>query len=327
MPQEPYRVDKLHHLRVASLHKNDGRALDLRRKRHSGSFAELLDGSARLPDAPRDERWNEHELLRRTAAEIDPDPGREALGLPRRLQDLAGRVREVGAPHLASDDASRRWNGLTVQENRRLFRSRDPVEIASTVLRGLLAVNRRKGAGHFEIELVRGDVQGADHLDVLSLAAFDDVPLGGAGAAVDQVIGGRASRSHATGEALVAIESDGLDADWLFLASLGPLRTVDALGETVRQAAIETAWVAERHGFHRVGLVTFGGTVTDRLEHLVSAMLTGLESLRGRATLVWFETNASRFDALHATLRHRPDVRVTTRRFDVDIVGRPCPPR
>ncbi len=279
--------------------------------------ADLLEGGP-IPDRLYDKTWKDAASFQKIAEEVDKidddDPDYKTLGLPKRLEDLAEAVLQLAKPCLATDAASLKWNGLTVDENLRLLRTRDPVVISSLVLKGLLNMARAHGAGKLQIELVQGSVTIGSKLDAVAVAAFDKIPLGGAGAALDQAIGGRISTKRAEGRTLISLESPEIDANWLYLASLGPLGNVDGLEQRVEQAARETARQAQRHGFQRLGVVAFGGAVLTDVEAMADAMLRGFAELRGHVTIVWFETNADRFNRLHQKLAGQKDVHLTTRR-------------
>ena len=123
-------------------------------------------------------------------------------------------------------------------------------------------------------------------------------------AALDEAVGGRATTERAAGRTLISLESSEIDAGWLFLASLGALENVDGpkLKPCIEQAARETAQQAQRHGFQRRGVVTFGGAALADLEGMAVAMLRGFDELRGSTTLVRCETNRERFDRLNKLL-------------------------
>ncbi len=275
--------------------------------------ADLLDQEESTPRCLQDGTWLAHELFDDHAAAIDADPYRRQLGLPRRMEDLAQAVRELGAKMLDGDQAARAWNGLTVEQNRALFRSRDPVTIASLVVDGLLEVSRRHAEGKLRIELVHGNITEARDLESIAVAAFDDVPLGGAGAALDRALSGRASSARAQGRALMSLESKRIDADWLYLASLGPLADLDDLHPRIAAASRDTAELVRRHGFRRLGVVAFGGTLLKDVDPIVTAMLEGLAEIAGTTTLVWFENDKQRAEALRERLRQDARVSVTTR--------------
>lgn len=281
--------------------------------------ADLFESDV-VPDRLQDKTWSESSYFTQNAKAIDDDLYRQKLGLPERMEDLAKAVIDLARPRLATDAASLKWNGLTVDENLRLLRTRDPVIIASLVLKGLLNVARDHGSGKLQIELVQGSVTSGSNLDAVAVGAFDKIPLGGAGAALDQAIGGRASVGREKGRTLISLESPEIDADWLYLASLGPLKEVDGLEQRVEEAARETVRQAQRHGFQRLGVVAFGGAVLTNVAEMADAMLRGFSELSGHTTIVWFETNASRFDKLHEKLAGKTHVQLTTRRVSASLV-------
>ena len=278
--------------------------------------ADVLEG-AEIPGRLRDQNWDHLPDYQVLAATIDNDPFREKLGLPRSMEDLANALRAYGDPCLKNDESSLAWNGLTVEENRILFRTRDPVAIASLVLRGMLKVSRAHSAGKLEIELIHGSVTSASNLDAVAVAVFDNIPLGGAGAVLDQAIGGHASQEREQGRTLISLTAADVDADWLYLASLGSLKTAAELEQAVEKAARETAEQSQRHGFRRLGVVTFGGAVLSDIETMAHAMLRGFAGLNGAVTVVWFETNADRFNRLQKTLSAEESVQLTTRKVTV----------
>ncbi len=249
--------------------------------------ADLMDGRE-IPSQLQDETWRKFDLFAKNADAIDADPYSTQLGLPKSMEDLAASISELSQQLLASDDAAVSWNGLTIEENQTLFRSRDPVTLASLVLKGLLNVSRQQNAGKLVIELVRGSVTAGTKLDAVAIATFENVPLGGAGAVLDQAIGGRATIERASGRTLFQLETTEVDADWMYLASLKSLDDVDDLEQRIEQAAIDTAEQASRHGFRRIGVVAFGGAVLPDVERVVQAMLRGFRALPPETTLVWF---------------------------------------
>lgn len=107
----------------------------------AGLVADLLEGK---PTPPRlqDATFAGSLLFQKNAADIDADPYREKLGLPRRMEDLAQQVCQFAQPRLASNEDSVAWNGLTLEENRRLWRTRDLTLLTSLVMRGLQTVMR-----------------------------------------------------------------------------------------------------------------------------------------------------------------------------------------
>ena len=149
--------------------------------------------------------------------------------------------------------------------------------------------------------------------------------LSGAGAALDRVGRGRASAAHAQGQAIVRLDASGVDADWLYLASLGSLgkSTQAELVQRVRQAAEATREIAQRHRFERLGVVTFGGAVVRDIGKTASAMLDSLRELGEEFTVTWFETDKEQFAKLREVLGADPGVALTTKRIQVDSARPP----
>lgn len=290
----------------------------------AGLVADLLEGK-QTPAPLLDDTWISNEYFSKRAAAIDVDPFREKLGLPRLMKDLVEAIRTQAMRVLQDDHASLGWNGLTVDENRQLFRSRDPVALACLVSKGLLRIARRESADQLKIELVHDSVTAASKLDVIVIATLDQVPLAGAGAVLDQAVGGRATAARAKGISLISLQDVAVDAQWLLMISLGSLDDVTALPQRVEQAAHETAEVARRHGFSRVGVVTFGGSLLSDVESIARAMTTGLRALPALANVVWFETNAERYRHLQSFLGQQTQIKLTTQRASLSVESTPHP--
>ena len=291
----------------------------------AGMVADLLEGKA-TPPKLLDGTWMASEFYAENARKLDEHPARTDLGLPKTIADLAGAIVALAAPLLKTDESSLAWNGLSVADNRRLFRTRDPVELAALVSRGLLRVAQQEAEGFLQIELIQDSLTAADHLDAVAIATLEGVPLGGAGAAIDRLTGGTASQARAQGESLVSLQESLIDADWLFLASLGALGDRAALPERIEEAAADTAAQAARHGFQRVGVVTFGGNVLPETEKVAEAMVRGFERGAGRPSLAWYETDAARFQELADILGQNARVKLTTRRALTPISFEAPPP-
>jgi hypothetical protein len=277
--------------------------------------AELLEGQP-APDRLKDDTWFEKSNdFKALAQKIDNDEYRGLLRLPRSMEDLAAAVRAYRLPQLESEASGFPSNGLTVQENKDLFHTRDPVTISSLVLKGLLLCTcaRARATGKLEIELVQGSVTTASGLDAIAIGMFEGIPLGGAGAALDELVGGRATLGRQEGRRLISLRSGQIDVDWLYLASLGPLTTGKELEAAIRKAAESTARESTRHGLRRLGLVAFGGAVVSDVGAVAGAMMDGLNDLAGFAGLTWFEADEGRFQDLRKALGSRADVKLTTR--------------
>lgn len=280
----------------------------------AGMVADLLE-HGEIPEKLQLKTWSGSVSFTASTKAVLDNPWRAKLGLPDDMEAMATAIVKLGRAHLKSDKTAIRWNGLSCGENLLLFRSRDPVLLAALVSKGLLNLARRECSDQLQIELVYDTVTAASKLDAVAVAALDGVPLGGAGAALDRATGGLAAAARARGKTLVSLTDSMIDAEWLMLASLGKLEDQVDVSERIEQAACETAAQAERHGFKRVGIVTFGGSMLDDTEAVAQAMIRGFHSLSGkRAALTWYETDASRFESLQEILSSDERIKLTTRR-------------
>jgi len=287
------------------------------------AVADLLDGKG-VPAALREDTWRVHAHFAQTAAALRDNPWRVELGLPGSMDAMAEAIVRLGASKLGAGDAAAvDWNGLTMAENRALFSTRDPVTLAALVLKGMLHVARRAAAGRLQVELVHDSLATADKLDAIAIATLDDVPLGGAGAAIDRLSGGTATAARARGVSLVSLADSSLDAGWLSMVSLGRLGEGPGLLERIEEAARETVAMAARHGFMRVGVVSFGGTLISDTAEVARAMLRGFRSGGSWSpVVVWYENEDARFDSLLRVLEgEEAGVRLTTRRSPTRVLA------
>jgi hypothetical protein len=270
--------------------------------------AEALLGEG-TPPLMQDEQH--HPGYRALADAVRDDPYFAALEVPKNQVAMAKQIREAGAKHLASDAAARRWNGLTVAENKALFFSDDPLTIAALILKGLTVNAGAQCTAKLQVELVEGDIAAATDLELLVFGAFSDVPLAGAGASIDQRSGGAATEAHRA-TVPVACRADSLGAEFLYAADLGPVH--DAVADPIvhaRLAAEKAAPIVDR--FARVGLVTFFGSVVSDVAALAGAMVDGLRSGRCAAGIQWFERDPARAAMLAHALEAREDVALSRR--------------
>ncbi len=266
--------------------------------------------------AKKNEAWNT------LIGEIERDPDFRRLELPVNLADLHGRLHALGQRYLASSDLSLRWNGLTLDENRELWATRDPLTVASLVLKGLITISTFRAEGKMRVELVEGDVASATDLELLVFPTFSDLALDGAGAALDRVSGGAATRAHKSRSA-VPSGSSALGAEFLYSANLGVMTSaLKEAAKATEMAASDAAQVIRRHGFKRVGIVTFLGNVATDLREVVEAMLRGLGYAAQTADFVWFEKDSVRAALVAQVLAAIPDKVVLTRRT-VPVPGIP----
>ncbi len=289
----------------------------------AGGIVAALMANGDTPAEMDDATWLKYPSFAERTAKIIGCPEFGKLDVPAGMEELASSIRALAKPLMKDDESSIRWNGLTLAENRELWRSRDPSRITTLVFQGLRKYWSRRIEGKLEIELVEGSITKAQELDAVAIAVFEGMSLGGAGAALDSLVSGRASLAHAEGQVFVSLDSNEVAADYLYLASLGPLGDLGSLTERIRQAAASTAERALLHGFSRLGVVSFGGGMAADLEEATKAMLTGLEPLSGRAMVAWFENDPARFASLQRILGKDDRVSLSTRRQTGSTVAAP----
>jgi CHAT domain-containing protein len=279
--------------------------------------AQLLSTTDKaIPALLTSKTWKNSRPLQSLTDKLIHDKLFKRLKLPTSVDELAKRVKAFRSHLMKSDAASKAWNGLTRKENVLLFTSRDPLVLATLVLKGLLEKSREQTKGKLTVEVVHGNVTNAERLNAIAVATFDNIPLAGAGAALDRAGAGRASIAHAEGQQLVRLDAPGVDADWLYLASLGTLdkSSQAMLLRRVQKAAEATREIAQRHELRRLGVVTFGGAVVADFKQSVKAMLDSLVGLGSKFTITWFETNEQKFIELRDILAENSHVALTTRR-------------
>ena len=266
-----------------------------------------------VPELLLDGKWADDATWQALAAAIDGDPDAKTLGLPKSQDDLAHSIREYGRRHLASVEASLDWNGLTPDENRTLFRTRDPLTLTALVAKGLVTVSTRRARGKLRIELVEGDITEASGLEVLVFPTFSDLDLDGTGAAIDRATGGAATRARQS-KRYVASGASSFGAECVYAADLGSLAS--ALQDSpaaAKRAAEATALVLRRQSFKRVGIVTFFGNTAANLNEVVQAMKAGLGLAADTSEFVWFEKDATRAAHVAHALESNGDTTLTRR--------------
>jgi hypothetical protein len=261
--------------------------------------ADLLSGkptpAAMLPETWSGARYSE---FRERALAFSTDRYRTKLRAPAGLTEMVKALRKASA-HLASDESSLKWNGLSKQENLELFVTRDPVTIARLIMRGLFKKSMEGPPGALRVTLVRGSITQVENADALAVAVFDNVPPGGAGAALDRLLSSRLTTAIKAKEEIVAMPTPEVDADWLMIADLGEFRgDLNGLPGIIEQRAREIAQRSRRYGFRELGLVTFGGNVHPDLDKIVTRMVKGLSSVKDAPSIQWFELDEGRFERL-----------------------------
>jgi hypothetical protein len=296
----------------------------------AGALVELLEG--RTPELlqPAAFAGLEFSEYRQRATAFADSPLRAKVGAPASLEELAKAIQVWGAQLLASDASAEAWNGLTLAENHRLFRSRDRVEITQLVMHGLYRKSLASpAAGRLNIELVRGDILQVEAADAIAVAAYRNLPIGGAAAAIDRAMSSQVTAALHERRTVIPVPTSEIDADWLVLADLGELVAGDLarLPEAIEECAERVAEIVARNGFHRLAIVTFGSSVHGDLGDVVARMLAGFAGLRGACSLQWFERDRIVHGELEKLLRARSDVALSQREIldiePVQLVAKP----
>lgn len=296
----------------------------------AGALAELFEGQ--MPALLQSSAFSGPEFTeyRRRAAAFAGSPLRAKLGVPASLEDLARAIQVRGIALLASDASAQAWNGLTVAENRRLFRSRDRVEITQLVMRGLYRKSLASPTSNkLRIELVRGDILQVEAADAIAVAAYRHVPIGGAAAEIDRAMSSQLTAALHARRMVIPVPTPEIDADWLVIADLGELVAGDMarLPEAIERGASRVAEVVARSSFHKLAVVSFGSSVHGDLGDVVDRMLAGFAALRGACSVQWFERDKKTHDELAARLGQRTDVELSHRALlDIEPVQPPARP-
>jgi hypothetical protein len=241
---------------------------------------------------------DEYSEYRSVVAAFSGDPDRPKLPVPGTPEAIAHDIRQRLKDLLASDASATAWNGLTVPENRELFWTQDVARATALILDGLFRVRGRQLEKLLEIELVAGDILRTERANAIVLPVFENVPITGAGAALDKTTGGAVTAARDRRLQMIALTSPQVDANWLVLANLGRLRDKAGLPAIIEEQAKLISELAVRHDFGRISLVTFAGTVLGNVEQIAERMLAGFASLPDKTQLQWFEANPGRFERL-----------------------------
>ncbi len=167
----------------------------------------LMRGDKTIPSVLTSKTWRNSKVLQPLTERMIHDKFFKRLKLPESMEDLANRIKAFRAKIMKSDAAAKAWNGLDRKENSLLSTSRDPLVIATLVLKGLLETSRKANKQQLAVELVHGSVTNAERLHAIAVATFDQIPLAGAGAALDRAVAGQVSLARAEGQQLVQLDA------------------------------------------------------------------------------------------------------------------------
>lgn len=192
------------------------------------------------------------------------------------------------------------------------------------MLKGLIAMSAASAKDKLRIELVEGDVSSATNVELLVFPTFRDVALSGAGAVLDRVSSGAAARAHRA-RTPVPARSAQLGADYVYAADLEQVNvSLQDVPAHARRAAREVADTVRRHGFKRVGIVTFFGNVSEDLDAVVPAMVDGLRTM-GDVEVSWFERDSMRAALIAGLLSAHEGVALSRRESPLPVVQQQAP--
>ncbi len=299
----------------------------------AGQLAALLLGEDgdEVPESLRDETWLERSSTYHRDHIAPFEHYRELrkqVGLPDSLATLTEQVRRIGRCLVNEEGSATKSNGLSAADNRSLMITRDPLTIASLILRGLCtltAQNDAEDAAELKIELVLGSVHDSSSLDAVSVPVARGVPQGGAAADVDALLRGRLSQARLEGKSLLAVDDDEVPTDFVHLATLTPAPADENATIDIAPAIEDACAQARRLGLSRLGVALYGASLlgdskvrTKELKLLIERMANGFaEHLPRSTTLVWHEVDAYVYDLIKDHLVPRDDVALTTVRTSI----------
>ncbi|HEX8111981.1 MAG TPA: hypothetical protein VF516_29820, partial [Kofleriaceae bacterium] len=269
----------------------------------SGAVPDELT-TAHHAGTPLAERTERVDAARQELLQAGADPAvvlALSTGQLLQIDQLAGDVlqrwlRFTAGEHLA-------WqNGLSVDENLRLFRSTDRTEIAHLVLEGLRRI--AAPARELKLALYHGDIASVPNVDGYAVTVTPGVPTAGAAAALSARVTPTGAASIAS-SVVEAIEVSNLPGTHVLVAplELPPVgRAVDAA--TVERLARDVARTADRRGLASIATPAFATGLGMSFQDSVPAMIAGFRAGRGRlpSTLVFCETDPARYELLRSAL-------------------------
>jgi hypothetical protein len=195
-------------------------------------------------------------------------------------------------------------NGLSREENERLFRATDRTEVTHLVFEGLRRVTRTP-EGALSIAIYHGDIASVPNVQGYAVTMTPGVPpigasqaLGRLGAQLPTVTAGserRVTRTDLAGHEVLTARLDAPPA-----------------GEPLAPGAVETlaaevAREADTRGIESIACAPFGTTMGITTRDSVLAMIAGIATSRGSqpSRLVICERDPARYDELKAALAER----------------------
>lgn len=246
---------------------------------------------------------------RRLTARGRTNPARE----PATLDELAAYIAECGTV-LRSGNPDAMWtNGLTVAENLRLFQSRDLMEIAHLVMKGLTtALPKSSVAGATAkgplVRLFRGSIADVEATEVYAVPVVSGFAPAGSALALDERLGGRIrDRLQRPITDVEAIDTGGgrLAGRFIILVPLAYAGVVDltvfqAPIESIKEACAKLARFVKANKVASLATVAFGVNIGLPANASVDALLAALrrESRSSALTVTICELVPERYEII-----------------------------
>ena len=233
------------------------------------------------------------------------------------MEQMAAAILSRWQGFVAGDHSG--WdNGLSVEENQRLFRATDRTEITHLVFEGLRRVAASRPADT-SVSLYHGDIASAANVDSYAVTVTPGVKLEGAAKALDDRTSGRISGfSWGEGQrvAIIQVDSPELAGSYVAVARLelpAPGSVVDpgVIWALVREVARALAAETDRRGSELpIAVVPFGATLGLPVAESVRAIYDGYVAGGGSPKkLLLCEADRARYELLRQAFPDAAEVR------------------
>lgn len=238
----------------------------------------------------------------------DRDRLRDGRG-PSSLVELALRLSVHGA-ELHGPDHERWRNGLTVQENKRLFASRDLEEISHLVLKGLIHTLPRHAPGEartrMRCHLFHGALVDLVPIQAYAVTLVEGPALDRSAAALDARIGQQIdARARTRGHAVERIDAAGrLPGRAVYVATLGRLADVEPARRRLTSACIALARMIDADKIEHLAVANLGAPLGLGAVVAAETLLAALDDRAPHlATITFCEEDPQVYELLRASLR------------------------
>jgi hypothetical protein len=245
----------------------------------------------------------------------------ELCGMQELAQELIDRWKKLVAGDTTAWD-----NGLSIEENQRLFVSTDRTEITQLVFDGLRRLSRRRPAD-LKIALYHGDIASVPSVDGYAVTVTPGVPPVGASAALDRRMSGRLAEAVARATqpiTLVASGSSELAGRYVAVASLAlPPAGQPIQAPAIEEASRQIAMAGDQVGIESIACATFATTLGVAIADSAQAMIRGFRAAGTTSvrTLVFSEMDRVRYEQLRTALPAATELRAEPTRAAAASTG------